>query len=158
MHHKPTRERGNEKECDKLQFRRADEKAPTAGKVRKSNKMETVLFSLFDLFLKQTSSSVSPQALRKDLPSCTKPTVKSPGIVERTFFSGRPFPGHHLLKKSGAGHVKAGDPATFRLLQQAIESFTVWKLLKTDFCFKCLGMRPFAEAFCRVVFTTIRRG
>lgn len=26
VHHKPTRERGNEKECDKLQFRRADEK------------------------------------------------------------------------------------------------------------------------------------
>lgn len=30
--------------------------------------METVFFSLFDLFLKQTSSVVSPQALRKDLP------------------------------------------------------------------------------------------
>ena len=44
------------------------------GKSEKSSKMETVLFSLFDLFLKQTSSAVSPQALRKDLPSCTKPT------------------------------------------------------------------------------------
>ena len=50
------------------------ESAPTAGKVRNSSKMETVFFSLFDLFLKQTSSVVSPQALRKDLPSCTKPT------------------------------------------------------------------------------------
>ncbi len=37
MHHKPTRERGNEKECDKLQFRQADEKVrQQLGKSEKS--------------------------------------------------------------------------------------------------------------------------